>query len=223
MTQAAAYPRGRIMRRVAWLLGPLCFASAVHGGDAEDPPLLPVLEITAFGGYRFGGELDVTNPEENLPIADHSSFAVALDVARDEHSQYQLFYSRQATRLKNSASIGPVPLKIEYLQLGGTLVSDWPRPIIPYGLGTLGVTRMTPDAPDSDASTNFSISLGAGLRVPVNRRLTLKLEGRGYMTFVDTDAAFQCVSGPAGGACRVLAKGQSMWQFELLAGLAFAF
>ena len=87
----------------------------------------------------------------------------------------------------------------------------------------MGITRMTPDAPDTDASTNFSISLGAGVRVPFNRRFTLKLEGRGYMTFVDTDAAFQCVSGPAGGACRVLAKGQSMWQFELLAGLAFAF
>ena len=198
-------------------------ASATHAGEVEDPPTLPAFEITAFGGYRFGGELDLTNPEENVDIADHSSFAVALDVARDDHSQYELFYSRQATRLKNSASIGPMPLKVEYLQLGGTLVSSWPRPIIPYGVGTFGITRMTPDAPDTDASTNFSLSLGAGVRVPFNRHFSLRLEGRGYMTFVDSDAAFQCVSGPAGGACRVLAQGQSMLQFELLAGVALSF
>jgi hypothetical protein len=195
----------------------------VRAAEPDEPPPIPALELTAFGGYRFGGELDLTSPEENVAIADHSSFAVALDIARDDSSQYELFYSRQPTRLKNSASTGPIPLKIEYLQLGGTLISGWPRPIIPYGVGTLGITRMTPDAPESDASTNFSISIGAGVRVPFNRHFSLRLEGRGYMTFVDTDAAFQCVSGPAGGACRVLAKGQSMWQFELLAGVAFGF
>jgi hypothetical protein len=204
------------------LLFTVCLVATAQAGEPEEFTL-PAFEITGFGGYRFGGELDLTNPEENVAIADHSSFAVALDVARDDHSQYELFYSRQATRLKNSASIGPMPLKVEYLQLGGTLVSSWPRPIIPYGVGTFGLTRMTPDGPESDASTNFSLSLGAGVRVPLAPHFSLRLEGRGYMTFVDTDAAFQCVSGPAGGACRVLAKGQSMWQFELLAGVALSF
>lgn len=200
----------------------LCCASAPILA-AEEASVLSPFEISAFGGYRFGGELDLTNPEESVAVADHSTFAVALNVAANDYSQYELFYSHQATRLKHSASVGPLPLKIEYLQVGGTLFSQAPGPLIPYMVGTAGITRITPEEPGTDASTNFSISVGGGLRVPFNRRLALRLEGRGYMTFVDTDAAFHCASGPAGSACRVLAKGTSMWQFEMLAGLTFRF
>lgn len=211
------------MKRAAWLLCAACFAAAVQADEDDEPPPVPAVELTVFGGYRFGGELDLTNPEETVDVADHSTFAVALDVAASDHSQYELFYSRQATRLKHSASIGPMPLKIEYLQVGGTLMSGWSGPINPYLVGTAGVTRMTPDAPNTDANTDFSLSLGGGVRVPVNRHLSLRLEGRGYMTFVDTNAAFHCASGPNGSACRVLASGSSMLQFELLAGVAFSF
>jgi len=211
------------MMRTAGLLATLCFASAVPAQQADDPVPIPGFEMTAFGGYRFGGELDLKGPDETVEVADHSTFAVALNLARDDNSQYELFYSRQPTRLKHSASIGPMPLKIEYLQIGGTLLSGWPGPINPYMVGTAGITRMTPDAPGTDANTDFSISLGGGMRVPINRHLALRLEGRGYMTFVDTNTAFHCASGPNGGACRVLASGSSMLQFELLAGLAFSF
>jgi hypothetical protein len=209
--------------RTAALLATLCFASGVHAQQADDPKPVPGLEIAAFGGYRFGGELDLKDPDEKVEVADHSTFAVALSLARDDNSQYELFYSRQATRLKHSASIGPMPLKIEYLQIGGTLLAGWPGPINPYMVGTAGITRMTPEPAGTDASTDFSMSLGAGVRVPVSRHLALRLEGRGYMTFVDTNSAFHCASGPNGSACRVLASGSSMLQFELLAGVAFSF
>ena len=211
------------MMRTAGLLATLCFASAVQAQQADDPVPVPGLEMTAFYGYRFGGELDLKDPDETVEVADHSTFAVALSLARDDNSQYELYYSRQATRLKHSASIGPMPLKIEYLQIGGTLLSGWPGPINPYMVGTAGITRMTPDAAGTDANTDFSISVGGGVRVPINTRLALRLEGRGYMTFVDTNTAFHCASGPNGGACRVLASGSSMLQFELLAGVAFSF
>jgi hypothetical protein len=209
--------------RTAGLLATLCFASAAHAQQADDPAPIPGLEITAFGGYRFGGELDLKDPAETVEVADHSSFAVALSLARDDNSQYELFYSRQPTRLKHSASIGPMPLKIEYLQIGGTLLSGWPGPINPYLTGTAGITRMTPESPGTDANTDFSMSLGAGFRVPVTGHLALRLEARGYMTFVDTNSAFHCASGPNGSACRILASGSSMLQFELLAGVAFSF
>jgi len=212
-----------IVMRTAGLLATLCFASAVQAQEADDPAPIPGLEMTVFGGYRFGGELDLADPDETVEVAEHSTFAVALSLARDDHSQYELFYSRQPTRLKHSASIGPMPLKIEYLQIGGTLLSGWPGPVNPYLAGTAGITRMTPDSPGTDANTDFSISLGAGLRLPIVRHLALRLEARGYMTFVDTNTAFHCASGPNGSACRVLASGSSMLQFELLAGAAFSF
>ncbi|HYP78792.1 MAG TPA: outer membrane beta-barrel protein [Steroidobacteraceae bacterium] len=211
------------MMRPAILIATLCFASAVQAQEGDDPAPIPGFEMTAFGGYRFGGELDLADPDEKVAIAEHSSFAVALDLARDDRSQYELFYSRQPTRLKHSASIGPMPLKIEYLQIGGTLLSNWPGPINPYMAGTAGITRITPDSPGTDASTDFSLSLGAGLRMPIVPHLALRLEARGYMTFIGTNSAFQCASGPNGGACRVLASGSSMLQFELLAGASFSF
>lgn len=203
-----------------------CFAATAFAGTllaTVAHAQAPGFEVTVSGGYRFGGEPELKNPEQSVGIADHTALAVALDIARDDHSQYELFYSQQATRLKHGTSIGPMPLKIEYLQIGGTLISRRPGWLTPYMVGMAGVSRMTPEASGTDASTNLSISLGGGVRTPLNRHLSLRLEARGHMTFVDTTANFFCASGPGGSACQVLAKGSSVLQFELLAGVAFSF
>jgi opacity protein-like surface antigen len=207
----------------------LLSAGAAHAQDGDDEDSrqsAPTtrFEVTPFVGYRFGGDFDLDDPRRSVDLNDHGSFALALNLRADDYRQYELFYSRQETRLQPDSSLGGLGINVEYLQLGGTLQFDetdqWP--LKPYMVGGLGVTRFTPE-PDSSDSTRFSVSLGAGLRVPVTTHFGLRLEARGFLTLVNTDSAFFCASGSSGGVCAIRGSGSSFVQYELLAGAAFAF
>jgi opacity protein-like surface antigen len=200
-------------------------AAPAQEEEGEEPrgALVPYWEITPFAGYRMGGDFDVGDMDLDADLDDHGSFALALDLARDRYSQYELFYSRQESQLAQDSPIGPLDLTVEYLQLGGTLVvSDQPA-FTPYIVAGLGVTRFSPDGPGVDDSSHFSFSLGGGLRFPISSRFSLRLEARGHLTFVDTDTALFCASGAFGGVCAIRGEGSTFIQYELLAGAGFAF
>ena len=62
-----------------------------------------------------------------------------------------------------------------------------------------------------------------GLEVPLGKRAALRFEGRGYLTFTDTDTAFFCSSNNGEGVCRIVATGSSIFQGEALAGILVRF
>jgi opacity protein-like surface antigen len=192
-------------------------------GDEPRGALVPYIEITPFAGYRMGGDFNVGAMDLDADLDDHGSFGLALDLARDRYSQYELYYGRQESQLAQDSPIGPIGVTVEYLQLGGTLVvSDQPA-FTPYIVAGLGVTRFSPDGPGTDDSSHFSFSLGGGLRFPISQRFSLRLEARGHLTFVDTDASLFCASGAFGGVCAIQGEGSTFIQYELLAGAGFAF
>ena len=218
------------MRRGSHLLSVIAACSIAAAQAQEGEPeegsrgaLVPYLEITPFAGYRMGGDFDIGTTDLEADLDDHGSFALAFDIARDEYSQYELFYSRQDSQLARDSPLGQIGVQVEYLQIGGTLaVSDMPL-FTPYIVATAGVTRFSPDAPGTDDSSHFSFSLGGGLRFPLSQRFSLRLEARGHLTFVDTDTTLFCASGAFGGVCAISGNGSSFIQYELLAGAAFAF
>ena len=65
------------------------------------------------------------------------------------------------------------------------------------------------------------MNLGLGLRVPVSRRVALRLEARSYFTLLDTDGAIFCKSDSIDAACTIHARARGLWQFEGLLGIAF--
>jgi hypothetical protein len=181
-------------------------------------------EATPFVGYRLGGRFDLANTPQRVDLDDHRSFALALDLRRDEGSQYELFYARQTTHLESNSTLGPLGVDVEYFQVGGTLVVDEAqRGFSPYIVGTVGATRFTPDPGGASDNTRFSVSLGGGIRVPLSERFGLRLEARGYLTFVNADAAIFCASNAQGGICSIHASGSTFFQYEVLAGAAFVF
>jgi opacity protein-like surface antigen len=182
---------------------------------------LYLYEVTPFVGYRLNGDFDLANSSQQANLNDHGSFALALDLRRDESSQYELLYSREETRLEQNSPLAPLDVNVEYLHVGGTLAVNDELPVLPYIVGTLGLTRLTLQSGTDD--TRFSFSLGAGLKVPVTPRFGLRLEARGFLTLVDSDSAVFCASGSFGGVCSIRAKGSTFTQFELMAGAAFSF
>ncbi len=184
-------------------------------------------EVTPFVGYRMGGDFDLegTPTARKVDLDDHGSFGLAVNLfsSGDKTESYELFYSRQQANVAKSSPLAPFGLNVEYLHLGGTLNVSDELPVKPYIVGGLGLTRFSPRTGDGGDDSHFSLSLGGGLKLPVTKSFSVRLEARGYVTFVNSDSAFFCISGPQGGACSVRVKGDSFIQYELLAGAAFAF
>ena len=103
---------------------------------------------------------------------------------------------------------------------GGKLL-ELPRQKIGWEWMSFYVTRLQPGE-DGNSRTRLSGSLGLGLRYAATQHLSLRLEGRGFVTLMNNDAVF-CKSDQSGLICRVHGNGTTFIQGEFLAGVAFAF
>lgn len=195
--------------------------------DEAGPPTNYSWEITPFIGYRGGGNFDLDGSPNaaDVDLDDHGSFGLAVNLflGGDKTESYELFYSRQQTNVARNSPLAPFDLNVEYLHLGGTLNFNDELPVRPYIVGGLGLTRFSPQTGNGGDDSRFSLSLGAGLKLPVTKRFSVRLEGRGFLTLVNSDSAFLCISDTSGGTCAIRVKGESFIQYELLAGAAFAF
>jgi len=179
-------------------------------------------EVSPFIGYRVGGSFKLIDAGQHVELDDHGSFALALDARAEQSGQYELFYGRQSTVLRADALV-PVSMDVEYLHIGGAVALDEAQRVKPYLAGGLGITRFSPDPALAHEDTRFSVSLALGLRAPVSPHFSLRLEGRGLLTPLNADSAFFCRSDRSGALCQVRVRGSSFFQFDFLAGAAYAF
>jgi len=183
-------------------------------------------EIAPFAGYRAGGAFRDTSIDENRDIDENASFGIALNLRRDGESQWELTYSRQDTRiaaLPGASVPESLDLRVDYLQLGGTYFfseSDH-QGFDPYVVGGLGVTRFTPARTGLNDRTEPSINVGIGMRVPVSKRMALRIEGRAYVTVLESSGSIFCRSDNVDAACTIHARATGLWQLEALFAVAF--
>ena len=198
-------------------------AQSMPSDRGDDESLQMRWEITPFASYRMGGDFDISGAPGGGDLDDHGAFGFAVNLAIDETASYELFYSRQEASFAQTSAVAPFDLDVEYLHVGGTLLLSDELPVAPYMVGGLGVTRFSPQTGPGSDDSRFSVSLGAGVKMPVTNHFGVRLEARGYVTFVNSDSAFFCASGSQGGVCAIQAKTDSFFQFELLAGATLSF
>jgi hypothetical protein len=210
----------RLPRALA-ITGGLMGATMIGAAEAVSAAP-PRFELSPFIGYRMGGGFKLSDTGQQVDIDDHGSFALALDARAGDGGQYELLYARQSTLLR-SAAFAATRIDVEYLHIGGTaLLADGAR-LKPYILAGIGVTRLSPGPSAEREDDRFSASLGLGMRVPISAHFSLRLEGRGFLTLMNADTAIFCRSDQGGALCLVRARGSSLFQFDVLAGAAFAF
>ena len=190
----------------------------------------PRLEITPFVGYRMGGNFDVEDPvtgkQKSVDISDDASWGLDLGLYRDDHSFYEFLYSSQSAEFESrDPTVDGVDLKTQYWHLGGTVMfpqdtsqNDW---LVPWLSLTIGATEFSPGGP-YDSETEFSASLGGGLRIPFSENFALNLGLRGYVTFVDSDSAIFC-TGKGDLNCLVKTSGSTYFQGEGTIGVSITF
>ena len=180
------------------------------------------LEVTPFGGYRFGGTFELTNSDDAYRLDDSPSFGLILNLRDKANTQWELLYSNQSTdaRLSSSYQLQPsVRVDSQVLQLGGTYQGRYGS-LRPYLAMTVGGTHVQTD---TASDTFFSGSIGIGVQVNPDARLGLRLEARAYGTLMDSGTGLFCQTGPDANVCAVRIDGKILSQVETFAGLVLRF
>ncbi len=211
------------MKKAAWMVAAAALLSTPAAWADK-----PTLEITPFVGYRMGGEFDVNNPpegyDESVDVGDSSSWGVDFGIYRDPVSFYEFLYSQQSTDLDSKQpGLKGSDVKIEYYQLGGTLLYPYDNWLVPYLSLTIGATRFDVSGGGSNSETKFSGSLGGGVRVPVGANFALNFGLRGYLTAVDSDSQFICVGSGGSANCLIKSSGSAFFQGEASLGFTAVF
>jgi hypothetical protein len=199
----------------------ICVCFAPLGALAADRPRF---DVTPLVGYRAGGEFEDVDPESDIAfdLDEGSSFGLDLGLYRDPSSFYEVLYTRQESGIdSDDPVIGSVDVATEYLHFGGTLLFTDEYWFVPWLSLTVGVTRLDPDG-GFDSETEFSGSLGGGVRMPFSDRVAANVGVRGYLTFVDSDTAIFCV-GSGDLNCLVRTSGSTFFQGEAFIGLSVSF
>ena len=198
----------------------LLFAASAAG--AQDSP--GTFELTAYGGYRFGGTFEDVTTDEEIDLDDDAGFGLIANLRESSNTQWELIYSRQQTSADLSALSQPqstIDVRLQSLQVGGTYLGEGER-ARPYLAATIGGTHVEPDSL-FDGDTFWSFSIGGGLQVAPSNRIGLRLEARVWGTLVDSDSSLFCESGAQGGLCAIETDSRMLWQFETFAGVVFRF
>jgi len=188
------------------------------------PAIAQTVEIAPMAGYRFGGDFTLTDADGALEVKESAAFGASLCVKVAEDGELEALFARQDTRLARNGFFESSPLfdlVVETYHFGGNYLlgqdgSRW-RPY--FGVG-LGVTRLVPEPDDLESESRFSASFAGGLKAYFSRHLGLRLEGRWFFTFMESDSQVFCDSF---GVCLVHNSGAELSQGEVRGGLVVRF
>lgn len=149
------------------------------------------LEISPFAGYRWDGQISSEGGlfASSVDVDDSSVFGVRVDFPVTARLQVELLASHQSTRLLDddgffagTSDVGDVDVDALHL---GVLLQRGNGQVLPYGVFSVGATRLAPSRRGHDDDAMLSASGGGGVKVFLNRHFGLRLEARLY--WIDTD------------------------------------
>lgn len=182
--------------------------------------VLAETNLNVFAGYRGGGEFEDANTGRSLTIKDSETVGFEINWSQSPNTMIELVYSHQEAQLTSSSAPADVliDLDIDYLHVGG--IRMWPgENIRPYIVGTAGVTYFNPEFGGYNSKMRGSLGFGGGVMVNPSKKLSIKLEARGYSTILDGGGSLFCNDS----GCRITAVADTLWQYEFKAGLVFKF
>ena len=205
---------------------PVAMLMAMTAAGAE--PLeteLARFSLTPLAGYTFGGTFKDEDDTLEVEVDEAAHFGLIFNIRESANTQWEIFYSRQrseADTVEVTPSQPVVDIDIHYLLIGGTYVADGgkARPFLAAGVGG---TRFDPGPLTFNSENFFSFGIGAGWYVSASERLDIRLEARALGTFLRSDTALFCQTGPDENVCAILADSELFWQVQTSVGFAFRF
>ncbi len=183
-------------------------------------------QITGFGGYQFGGKIYTSVGE--LDPKDNWMWGLSIEIPMPVKpgSYLLLWYSQQPTTMRLKDYLGTRELfdvNINYFQIGGLYEVDRGTNVVPFTTLTLGATWFDP-GPANDPTptygqphsvTKFSFVFGGGVKVWMNPKLALRIQGQLFSTIFAAGGGFYV----GGGGSGMSITGTGMLQGAVSAGL----
>ena len=180
------------------------------------------VEVSPFGGYRFGASLvGVSGAVYTIDDDGGVSFGATLNVMVGEPLdgiKFEALFSREhgQVRVQTSPFLPRfyVPIEVDHMMIGGLQELDVGR-ARPFIGGLVGISRFA--SPD-DTELRFTIGLSAGGKFFATRNFGVRVDARGYMTIARLGGAGVC-----SGGCFFAFNVVPAFQADLTAGLIIGF
>ena len=207
LATVVATPRGRspASRRASRARAGECRGKSIGSRSSGDGGYAWTRSIDAWYG-AYSGELD---------IKDSGIWGIEADITMRPGAQLVLLYSRQDSEITFGArDVESITgnVAVEHWQIGG-MSGVQKGKVMPYGLFTLGGTRIVPEwsGATSDDVWKFSIIFGLGAKIYINEKIGLRVQGRMPWIIVDGGAYMGC----GGGGCYTSFGGSGMVQGDV--------
>ena len=189
----------------------------------DDTPNPDAVELTVFGGYRWGGTVFASDAflfSEELQVESSPSIGadIAIPLGRNG-MKLVIMASHQSSQLETGGGLFDpdadiADFDVTYFHGGLQIPFASSRNATPYAVFGAGIANLDPQIPGLSDETRFSLSGGIGVKVPFNRALSLRLEGRGFYTALEDET--DCT------ICDYFVD-ENFYQGEVSAGLSISF
>jgi opacity protein-like surface antigen len=153
------------------------------------------IELTPFGGSRFGGSIDFSNGDF-LNIKSSWDYGAMADVDLVPHLQGEFMWNRQPTQLTVPSPGGSTPVTNATLDMfqWSLLVYPFPRgaKFIPYFVGGAGFDHFDTRGFLPGFDNKFAYNIGIGVKYFFLPHVGIRLEGRYSPTHTTSSAAVFC-------------------------------
>ena len=180
------------------------------------------VEVSPFYGYRFGGGFVELYTAQPFDLDGAPATGIVVDVRLYDGDDFQIegLFTHQAADLLVAPGPGrPVTqwrVSADHWLAGG-LQEFSGGSLRGFTTGLVGLTRY---AAEGDSEFRFTVSAGAGVKMFADRRLSVRLDGRVFATFVDGSTnAIACTPG----VCLVGLHVNVAWQADFTAGVTVRF
>ena len=155
------------------------------------------LGASAGYGWTFAREVVFNNTGGVADVKDGAHWGGTIDTYVQDGKAVRLLYQRQESKLtyqpRGLQKFDVADIAVEYFQLGG-LAGTPKGNLLPYGMFTLGATRLSYSNIDADDNWRFSMILGFGAKAYVSPKLGVQVEGQIPYTWIDGGGSVACGS-----------------------------
>jgi hypothetical protein len=175
------------------------------------------VEVTAFGGLAFGGELLATPGLESVSLQAGPLYGGAFNVEFLPRWRFEGLVTRQESKVRGPASGTCVDVNVDRYMLGVQEQERLSERFDIFGEFMLGATRYAPAGYQSELW--FTLGAAAGVKTYVTRNIGFRFEARGYYTPVVISGVGTC----GGYGCVIGYTGTGTLSGDITAGVILAF
>ena len=181
------------------------------------------VELNGFTGYQLGGKARLYDGDFKINNAQNYGGRISVGVGKG--ASVEISYMRSDTKGRLFPFSGEVSdylnFSSTYIQLGGLKQLDMGR-VAPFATLGAGLAVWAPKTKAVDTKTQFSATVGAGLKIRITDAVGIRLQGSMLMPLVYNGFGFGCGIGTGGSSCSgSLYTRVTPFQGEFSGGLIF--